>query len=46
MRLTWVASVTTFESNYHDSDMVYKDIRENIMDLIEEAIKIRNTYPK
>lgn len=37
---------TTFESNYHDSDMVYNDIRENIVDLIEEAIKIRNTYPK
>ena len=37
---------TTFESIYQDSDNVYADIKENIVDLIEEAIKIRNKYPR
>ena len=36
----------TFESIYQDSDNVYADINENIVDLIEEAIKIRNKYPR
>lgn len=29
-----------------DSKKVYEDIKENIEDLIEEAIEIRNKYPK
>lgn len=37
---------TTFDSVYQDSDNVYTDIKENIVDLIEEAIKIRNKYPR
>ena len=37
---------TTFESIYPDSDNVYADIKKNIVDLIEEAIKIRNKYPR
>lgn len=37
---------TTFESIYQLSDYMYDDIKENIVDLIEEAIEIRNKYPK
>jgi hypothetical protein len=37
---------TTFESIYQCSDNVYADIKRNIEDLIEEAIKIRNEYPR
>lgn len=41
-----VSVCTTFESVYQNSDKVYDDIKENIVDLIEEAIKIRNKYPR
>lgn len=36
----------TFDSIYQSSDLVYDDIKENIESLIEEAIAIRNKYPK
>ena len=36
----------TFESVFSGSDWVYDDIKENIESLIEEAIAIRNKYPK
>lgn len=36
----------TFDSIYQHSDNVYNDIKENIEMLIEEAIAIRNSYPK
>jgi len=38
--------VKAFESGYYSSKYVYDDIKNNIEDLIEEAIKIRNRYPK
>ncbi len=36
----------TFDSIYQSSELVYDDIKENIESLIEEAIAIRNKYPK
>lgn len=33
-----------FESSYSSSKYVYDDIKSNIADLVEEAIKIRNKY--
>lgn len=36
----------TFDSIYQGSKLVYDDIKENIEPLIEEAIAIRNRYPK
>lgn len=36
----------TFESTFQTSKYVYADIKENIESLIEEAISIRNRYPK
>ena len=33
-----------FESDYLSSEYVYNDIKENIADLVEEAIKVRNNY--
>lgn len=36
--------VTCFESNYKLSDNVYKDIKENIEQLIEDAIEASGTY--
>lgn len=38
--------VKTFESDYYSSKYVYNDIKNNIGELIEEAIGIRNCYPK
>ena len=38
--------VKAFESGYYSSNYVYDDIKNNIENLIEEAIKIRNCYPK
>ena len=35
-----------FDSAFYSSNYVYQDIAENIEDLIEEAITIRNRYPK
>lgn len=35
-----------FDSNYYSSNYVYQDIANNIEDLIEEAIAIRNRFPK
>ena len=36
----------TFESNYSFSKNIFQDITENITDLIEKSIEIRNRYPK
>lgn len=36
----------TFDSIYQNSELVYDDIKEKIESLIEEAIVIRNKYPK
>lgn len=36
----------TFDSIFERSEHVYDDIKENIESLIEEAIVIRNRYPK
>ncbi len=38
--------IKTFDSSYVSSKYVYEDIKNNIEKLIEEAIKIRNKYPK
>lgn len=38
--------VNCFDSVYCRSENVYKDIKDNIEKLIEEAIEIRNSYPK
>jgi len=38
--------VKTYNSPYYTSEYVYNDIKENIESLIEEAIRIRNYYPK
>ena len=38
--------IKTFDSSYVSSKYVYEDIKSNIEKLIEEAIKIRNKYPK
>ncbi|MGX7394428.1 TIR domain-containing protein [Carnobacterium mobile] len=44
IRLSSICS--TYESSYQTSKYVYKDIKDNIEQLIEEAIQIRNRYPK
>jgi hypothetical protein len=36
--------VKTFDSNYSTSTYVYDDIKKNIINLIEEAIEIRNNH--
>lgn len=36
----------TFDSSFRTSQNVYNDIQRNIQGLIEEAIAIRNRYPK
>ncbi len=36
----------TFDSPYQTSNVIYRDIADNINDLIENAIAIRNCYPK
>lgn len=36
--------VKTFNSSFSTSTYVYDDIKQNISDLIDEAIKIRNNY--
>ena len=36
----------TYDSPYYGSEYVYNDIKDNIEALIEEAIEIRNKYPK
>lgn len=38
--------VKTYDSSFYRSEYVYNDIKRNIENLIEEAIKIRNSYPK
>ena len=38
--------VKTYNPKFYRSENVYNDIKNNIEDLIEEAIKIRNCYPK
>lgn len=37
---------TTYNSDFYTSKFVYEDIKNNIERLIEEAIQIRNRYPK
>ena len=37
---------TAFDSDFYSSNYVYQDITNNIEDLIEEAIAIRNRFPK
>ncbi|MFZ7240094.1 TIR domain-containing protein [Avibacterium avium] len=41
-KLSEIAPV--FESSYSSSQYVYNDIKENLEDLVEEAIKIRKKY--
>lgn len=36
--------VTCFDSNYSFNQYVYDDIKENIEELIENAIKVAGTY--
>ena len=38
--------IKAYEPPYVTSNVVYQDIQDNIEDLIEEAIAIRNRYPK
>lgn len=38
------AHIPIFESDYSTSKYVYDDIKNNIADLVERAIKIRNQY--
>jgi hypothetical protein len=37
-------SVTAFDSSYSSSQNVYNDIKDNIENLIENAIKVKGTY--
>lgn len=36
--------IPTFDSSYTSSQYVYDDIKNNIANLVEEAIKVRNKY--
>lgn len=36
--------IPVFETDYHSSENVYSDIKNNISDLVERAIKVRNQY--
>lgn len=36
--------IPVFETDYHSSDYAYDDIKNNISDLVERAIKVRNQY--